>query len=481
MLYPGDLLANKLRIVRRLGAGGMGVVYEAVQVHLGRRVAVKVIRADESRSPEAQKRFMREARAQALLPTEHIGQVLDVDSLPDGNLYTVMEYLDGRDLKRELKKRGPLPLDEAAAYLIQACEGAAAAHAAGIVHRDLKPQNLFLTNLGGKRKIKVLDFGIAKFLQGLRQDLTGSDRMVGTPTHLSPEQVAGGEIDGRADVWSLGIVLFELLTGETPFRRDTALGTIAAIANEPTPPLTRFRPEAPSELAAVIEKCLAKRPDERFQTAAELADALAPFAASFSGVVPPALQSPRGSSMPAAPNTPDPDSLPVIVPPAPPLPVITSKTATLHRPSITKDEVTTAPDIPALMPARVPATPRRFGARHLGLVAVLSVGASVAYSALQARGAAAPVEAPSVSPLSPASVAPPPLAETTPARGATTGAAPSPPQAPTESGSETREASPPRPKRAKPAKSPSITGSTSPQPAAPPTGAVAGDAVPIHL
>lgn len=298
MPNPGDLLASKLRIIRRLGAGGMGVVYEAMHVHLRRRVAIKVIHPDQSQSPEARTRFMNEARAQAQLPLEHIVQVIDVDTLPDGSLYTVMEYLDGRDLKRELKKRKTLPIAEAVAYVIQACQGVAAAHAAGIVHRDLKPQNIFVMNLDGVRKVKLLDFGIAKFLAEGGQNLTATSEVVGTPTHLAPEQIAGtGHVDGRADIWALGIVLFELVTGQTPFRRDSAMATLAAVANQEPGMLAAHRVDVPPALELVVKRCLEKSPEARFQTALELAAALEPFA-TFEGTVRPSLRIARGSSVP---------------------------------------------------------------------------------------------------------------------------------------------------------------------------------------
>jgi serine/threonine-protein kinase len=293
MLAPGELIGGKLRVVRRIGAGGMGVVYEAMQLHLRRRVAVKVITAG---TVEARARFMQEARALAQLPSEHIVQVLDVDTLPDGALYMIMEYLDGRDLKRELKRRGPLPVDEAVAYLTQACAGVSVAHAAGIVHRDLKPQNLFVTNLEGYRHVKLLDFGVAKFIDG-SQDLTVSSDVVGTPTHLAPEQLEGGPVDGRTDIWGLGIVLFELLTGTTPFRRESVVATLGAIRSDAPRSVCELRADVPEDLAAVVARCLEKRPVDRFATADELVRAVEPYG-TFDGVVTQSRRAPRGSSAP---------------------------------------------------------------------------------------------------------------------------------------------------------------------------------------
>ncbi len=314
MLEPGALIARKLRVTRQLGAGGMGVVYEAIQVHLGRRVAVKVIHPRDSDSREARARFVREARAQAQLPLEHIVQVLDVDMLPDGDLYMVMEYLDGRDLKRELTKRGALPVAEAVSYLVQACTGIEAAHDAGIVHRDLKPQNLFLTNLEGPRKVKILDFGIAKMGAAHGAALTSSSSALGTPLYMSPEQLSGtATIDARADLWALGVVLFELLAGVPPFKRETVAGTLAAVLLDDPPPLADFRDDVPRGLEQVVECCLAKAPEARFADAAELAAALAPYAMP-GDVVAPSVS--RGSSAAPPPDLETSEAL--LLPPAAP-------------------------------------------------------------------------------------------------------------------------------------------------------------------
>jgi serine/threonine-protein kinase len=458
VLKPGDLLGNKLQIVRRLSAGGMGVVYEAVQVHLSRRVAVKVIRADEAGAPDARARFMIEARAQARLPLEHIVHVLDVDTLPDGTLYTVMEYLDGHDLKRELRKRGPLPFDEAASYLVQACRGAAAAHASGIVHRDIKPQNLFITNLDGARKIKLLDFGIAKFTQGLQHDLTTSGEVMGTPTYLSPEQIAGSDVDGRTDVWSLGIVLYELLSQTTPFRRDSALATLGAIAHDKPTPLRQLRSDVPSGLESIIERCLTKARDQRYDSADQLERALAEYAETFNGQVRPSLRASRGSSLPAGPPSDELLAQPLVVPAA---------ALGLHdKNADTALEI--AKPAPAPLPAlRLPASVRPPPSKAPWVV-VFALGALVAaLGLLRTRDTAAPrpTTLPSANAL-PSIAAHPPESVTT--------ASPPPPQ---ETNHTTREAGraktpPPRAAsaRARPAES-----STPPSPPA------TTDTVPLHL
>ena len=292
-----DLVPGKLRIVRRIGAGGMGVVYEAIHLGLDRRVAVKVIHPQSSESAEARTRFFREARALAQLQSEHIVQVLDVDTLPEGDPYMVMEYLDGRDLRRELSKRGPLPVAEAVGYLIQASFGVAAAHGAGIIHRDIKPANIFVTNLDGARRAKILDFGLAKFSTSLDQALTGPTCVLGTPLYMSPEQLAGQEADSRCDVWALGVVLFQLLTGHSPFRPKNNEGPVGAVLNRPAAPLHEERDDVPLALSQVVARCLEKVHAERFEDARELAAALAPFGPR-EPTVRASLRAPRGSSAP---------------------------------------------------------------------------------------------------------------------------------------------------------------------------------------
>jgi serine/threonine-protein kinase len=276
-MIPRDIVPGKLRIVRRIGAGGMGVVYEALHLGLERRVAVKVIHPRDAESSDARARFLREARALALLPSEHIVQVLDVDTLPEGDPYMVLEYLEGRDLKRELNKRGRLPVAEAVGYLIQACAGVAAAHSAGIVHRDLKPANIFICNLDGARLVKILDFGLAKFAASQDQSLTGPTGLIGTPMYMAPEQLTGSDAECRSDVWSLGVVLFEILAGRSPFRGDSNERTVSAVLTESPSSLHEERRDVPLLLGRVVARCLEKFPADRFASAGELAAALSPF------------------------------------------------------------------------------------------------------------------------------------------------------------------------------------------------------------
>jgi serine/threonine-protein kinase len=296
-MIPREIVPGKLRIVRRIGAGGMGVVYEALHLGLERRVAVKVIHPRDAESSDARARFLREARALALLPSEHIVQVLDVDTLPEGDPYMVLEYLEGRDLKRELNKRGRLPVAEAVGYLIQACAGVAAAHSAGIVHRDLKPANIFISNLDGARLVKILDFGVAKFATSQDQSLTGPTGLIGTPMYMAPEQLTGSDAECRSDVWALGVVLFEILAGRSPFRRDSNERTVSAVLTESPSSLHEERGDVPLLLGRVIARCLEKVPADRFASAGELAAALSPFGPR-EPIVQVSQRAARGSSAP---------------------------------------------------------------------------------------------------------------------------------------------------------------------------------------
>ena len=220
----GDLLAGKYRVDRVLGSGGMGIVVAARHEQLGQFVALKFLREQALGNPEAVARFLREARACVKLRSDHAAKVLDVGTLETGAPYMVMEYLEGADLGAVLAKYGPLPVETAALYVVQACEAIAAAHAAGIVHRDLKPQNLFLARtVGGASRIKVLDFGVSKVIAGLEMaGVTQTGSMLGSPLYMSPEQMRSSrDVDARADVWALGVVLFELLTQRWPFEAES--------------------------------------------------------------------------------------------------------------------------------------------------------------------------------------------------------------------------------------------------------------------
>jgi serine/threonine protein kinase len=284
-VVPGQVLAGKFRIERFIGEGGMGVVCEATHLALDERVALKFLRRQVMQMPDVVSRFDREARAAVKLKSEHVARVSDVGKTDDGIPYMVMELLDGQDLAQMLTERGPLPIAEAVEYVIQACEGVGEAHARGIVHRDLKPENLFVvTRDGGWATVKVLDFGISKaVLVGPSSvDLQSHDttHIMGSPYYMSPEQIRSTRtVDHRADIWSLGVVLFELLSGMTAFDETKDFtGLVAEILESPHRRLGMFRPDAPPALETVLDRCLEKDRNKRFQNVAELAVALLPFA-----------------------------------------------------------------------------------------------------------------------------------------------------------------------------------------------------------
>lgn len=283
-LEPGDVLAKKYRLERLIGEGGTGVVIAARHLQLERDVAIKFLRTALA-SDEVRTRFEREARAIGQIESEHVVLVLDFGTLDDASPYMVMEHLDGRDLARVLKEQGPLPIEEAVDCMLQVCEVLALAHAQGIVHRDLKPANLFLTHRDdGGPHIKVVDFGISKILDtkllaGGPKEMTNAFTVLGSPRYMAPEQLRNSkDVDGRADLWSVGAVLFQLISGEHCFRTESNVhASVAALTQEPLR-LREVAPQVPAELEAVVAKCLTKDVSKRFQTARELADALRPFA-----------------------------------------------------------------------------------------------------------------------------------------------------------------------------------------------------------
>ncbi len=278
----GTVLAGRYRVERLLGSGGVGIVLAAVQLDLGRRVAVKLLRAHHTASADARERLVREARTVAGLTSPHIAAVLDVGELESGEPYLVMEHLEGRDLASLLEEHAVLPVDLAVAYVLQACRGVAEAHASRVVHRDLKPHNLFLTvDSSGEPVIKVLDFGIAKpMAAGLMETtLTAQDAVVGSPAYMSPEQLRDArDVDERTDIWSLGVILFQLLTGTRPYVADNLSALCFKIAQEAPPRARTLRPEIDPGLDAVVARCLERDPDLRFESVVELGRALAPYA-----------------------------------------------------------------------------------------------------------------------------------------------------------------------------------------------------------
>jgi len=259
----GTILAGKYRILEELGHGGMGIVYKADDMKLRRAVAIKFLPPELNANPEARERFIQEARAAAALSHPNICTIHEVDE-SEGKPFIVMEYIEGEDLRQKVKK-GPLPIEEALDITIQAAEGLEKAHQKGIVHRDIKSANIMVTESG---QVKIMDFGLAKLRGG--SSLTGEGATIGTVAYMSPEQARGDKVDGRTDIWSLGVVLYEMLTGELPFRGERDVSLLYSIVHEPPRSLKDKKPPVPAELQRVIERTLDKNPDSRYPTAAEM-------------------------------------------------------------------------------------------------------------------------------------------------------------------------------------------------------------------
>lgn len=278
----GEILLGKYSVERVLGLGGMGIVVAARHTQLNELFAIKMMLPDTVGHEGAALRFVREAQACARLKGEHIARVHDVGTLENGAPYMVMEYLAGDDLSRILQGRGALSVDETATYMSQTCEAIAEAHAAGIIHRDLKPSNLFLTRRpNGTPSVKVLDFGISKELDPANQlgsNLTKTGMSFGTPMYMSPEQMANSKAaDIRSDIWSLGVILYELVTGAMPFEATLMTELVTKVLVENPRPPSQVRPGIPPAFDAVVMKCLDKRPGHRYQSAQDLMRDLSPF------------------------------------------------------------------------------------------------------------------------------------------------------------------------------------------------------------
>jgi serine/threonine-protein kinase len=290
--YPvaiGDLIAGKYLVEHFIGEGGMGLVVAARHIELEQHVAIKFLLPQIAEHATAAQRFRREARAAARIRGEHACRVLDVASLENGVPYMVMEYLDGCDVATELVRRRRLPCEEAVDYLLQSCEALAEAHAGGIIHRDLKPGNFFLAvRSDGSRCVKVLDFGVSKLLSDSDAGplgLTSTASIIGSPLYMSPEQLESAkDVDARTDIWGLGIVLYEMITGRTPFVADSLAQLTHAVLSTKPPSCSSLGISVPEGLEAIMLRALAKKRTERYGSVADLARALVPYGPAHGAV-----------------------------------------------------------------------------------------------------------------------------------------------------------------------------------------------------
>jgi serine/threonine protein kinase len=312
----GDVVGGKYRVDRVIGRGGMGTVLAVRHLGLDEARALKLMLPRGLELPQSRERFFREARAAAKLRSENAVAVHDVGVLPDGFPYIEMELLEGADLAQMLKRNPSIPYASAVEWIAQACDAVGEAHAHGIVHRDLKPGNLFLCRTpSGRELVKVLDFGIAKTASAdTDPTLTGTNASFGSPMYMSPEQMRGARFaDPRSDIWGLGVVLFELLTGKRPFAAESVTALALVVTGDPAPHPRSMRADIPAEVDAVVMRCLEKQPDKRFASAGDLAVALR----AAIGLTPPP---PRGSlaSLPLLPRAPSVAGTPI---PSIPIPV----------------------------------------------------------------------------------------------------------------------------------------------------------------
>jgi serine/threonine-protein kinase len=300
----GEVLGDRYQLVRLLGAGGMGAVYEARHKLIGRRFAVKLLHPEYAQQPSMLTRFQREARAAGSLENDHIAAVTDFGFAGDGAPYLVMEHLEGEDLAALIARTGPLPVGRAVSFVIQACRGLSAAHASDIVHRDLKPANLFLTRRGdGADLVKVLDFGIAKLLDAdeTGASITGTGKLLGTACYMPPEQAKGeSDLDHRIDIYALGAILYELLAAAKAHPGTNYNAVLFHILTQKPDPLALRRPDLPAGLEPIIARAMAYDRADRHESVTALMEALAPYATAGERTSAPVASSPRPRSSPHA-------------------------------------------------------------------------------------------------------------------------------------------------------------------------------------
>jgi serine/threonine-protein kinase len=282
-LEPGQSIDGKYRVIRRIGEGGMGTVYEGENVRIGRRVAIKVLHETVAARPEFAARFEREARAAAKIGSPHICDVLDLGDLPNGERFIVMEFLEGESLESRLESVGKVSDDTLLPIAFEILEALATMHENGVIHRDLKPANVYLarTQAGRGEAVKILDFGVSKFLPapGESSDMTSTGTLMGTPLYMSPEQARGlRNIDGRADLYSASVMFYRALAGELPFTAENFNELMFKIALEDPKPIREIAPEVDDDLAAIVHRGLARAPDARFRSAREYQESLLAWA-----------------------------------------------------------------------------------------------------------------------------------------------------------------------------------------------------------
>ena len=305
MLQPGEIIDGKYRIVRLLGQGGMGGVYEGENTRIHRKVAIKVLHAGVAAKADVVQRFEREAQAAGRIGSEHIVEVLDLGNLPSGERFMVMEFLEGESLGERIKKRKRLPVQEVGPITHQLLQGLAAAHQAGIIHRDLKPDNVFLlATRGGQRDfVKILDFGVSKFsaLDADSMSMTKTGAVMGTPYYMSPEQARGSKIDQRSDLYSVGVVMYQAVTGRVPFAAETFNELVFKIALESPDPAELVVPNLDPGVATIIARAMIRDVNLRFQSAQEFQAAVQQWLATGAAVQTP-MPGPSGHYPGAQPS-----------------------------------------------------------------------------------------------------------------------------------------------------------------------------------
>ena len=384
-LLPGETLAGKYRIERVLGRGGMGIVMAARHLDLDERVAIKFLLNDHS--DLSAERFLREARAAAKVKGEHVCRVFDFGRLETGEPYIVMDYLEGQDLARKLEREGPQPAAKVVGWVIEACDALAVAHSMGIVHRDLKPANVFLAERAdGSTCAKILDFGISKLARA--ETMTGPAMTMGSPVYMSPEQMESArDVDGRSDVWSLGVLMYELIAGKPPFIGESMVQLSVLVRERREEPLEIVVPGVPEGLARVVTGCLEKKPEDRYATVADLAAALAPYAPDDVAALVARLARRRTSepAMPLARTSPDVER---------PTPVPLDRTETSQAMHLAAARGTFAPVQSAVNARASVPPPRRRWSMTFAAVALLSLGAgTLATTSLRSRSEVAPAAA----------------------------------------------------------------------------------------